>query len=100
MRYHKQLTRKKLLKYGWKKILLMAASEFSRAESLSDNGGGRELKNCLLRAKELLGVTESDHTIPNKQALNLLKITRQMADMSNVNPGKIYKLSMRNALGN
>ena len=95
MMHHKNLTRKDLLKYGWKKLLMMAASEFSRAESLSKNGGGKELKSCLLRAKELLAVLETAPSIPQSSALELKKITRAMVDPFSVNPEVLYNKSMR-----
>ena len=94
MMYHNNLSRKDLLKYGWKKLLMMAASEFSRAESLSGNGGGKELKSCLLRAKELLGVLETDSSIPSAQALKLQKIMKMMVDPFKANPKMLYKRSM------
>lgn len=94
MRYHKNLTRKDLLKYGWKKLLMMAASEFSRAGSLVDSGGGRELKSCLLRAKELFSVLETDLSIPQAPALKLQQIARDMVDPFDVNPEKMYHKSM------
>jgi hypothetical protein len=95
MRYHKNLTRKDLLKYGWKKLLMMAASEFSRAESLSNNGGGKELKSCLLRAKELLAVMETDPAIPSSLGLKLQQITKTMISPFEINPKIMYQKSMR-----
>lgn len=74
---------------------MMAASEFSRAESLSNNGGGKELKSCLLRAKELLAVLETDTSIPYSQALELQKVMKTMIDPFKVNPKNLYKKSMR-----
>lgn len=95
MRYHKNLRRKDLLKYGWKKLLMMAASEFSRAKNLSDNGGGKEIKSCLLRAKELLAVLETDPAIPISPALKLQKITRIMVRPFDIDPRSLYSKSMR-----
>ncbi len=95
MMYHKNLKRKDLLKYGWKKLLMMAASEFSRAESLSKNGGGKELKSCLLRAKELLAVLETDSSIPSSCALKLQQIMRMMVDPFKASPKNLYNRSMR-----
>ena len=95
MRYHKNLTRKDLLKYGWKRLLMMAASEFSRADSLSNNGGGKELKSCLLRAKELLAVMETDLSIPQSSAIKLQQITRAMVRPFEADPKGLYSQSMR-----
>jgi hypothetical protein len=94
MRYHKNLTRKDLLKYGWKKLLMMAASEFSRAESLSNNGGSKELKSCLLRAKELLGVMETDSSIPSSQGAKLFHLTKSLVNPFKINPKRLYNKSM------
>ncbi len=79
MKYHKKLKRTDLLKYNWKQILMMAASEFSRADSLGASKG-KELNNCLLRAKELIGVMEIDPTIPQSSALALLAMTKTLAN--------------------
>lgn len=94
MRYHKNLTRKDLLKYGWKKLLMMVASEFSRAESLSNNGRGKELKSCLLRAKELLGVAETDYSIPPSCGLKLYRFTKALVRPFKINPKSLYKRAM------
>jgi len=94
MRYHKNLTRKQLLKYGWRKLLMMAASEFSRAKSLSDKSGGKEIKSCLLRAKELLAVMETDSQVPSASGLKLQPLLRAMANPFDVDPQKLYLKSM------
>ena len=73
MKYHKKLTREDVARQGWNKILLMIASELSRAGHLSKNGGGKEEKMCVSRAKELIGVLESEPSLPSKIALTLLK---------------------------
>ncbi|MBN2057699.1 MAG: hypothetical protein JW782_02765 [Candidatus Saganbacteria bacterium] len=95
MIYHKNLTRKDLLKYGWKKLLMMAASEFSRATSLSKNGGGKELRSCLMRAKELFSVLETDPSIPTDHGLQLQKLARKMIDPFKADPKSLYNKSMR-----
>ena len=92
MKYHKKLTRTALQKYNWQQILMMAASEFSRADSLFNNGKGKELENCYLRAKELIGVLEIDDSIPPHSALTLLKLTRTM---KNLDPGTLYNQAMQ-----
>lgn len=94
MKYHKNLTRKELLKYGWKKLLMMAASEFSRAESLSNNGGGRELRSCLLRAKELMAVMETDPSIPLSSGSRLFLLTKALVRLFEINPKTLYNRSM------
>jgi len=94
MRYHKNLTRKQLLKFGWKKLLMMAASEFSRAKNLSGNGGGKEMESCLLRAKELLAVMETDSHVPNASGLKLQPLLRAMVNPFEVDPQKLYLKSM------
>jgi hypothetical protein len=50
----------------------MVASEFSRAARLK--GKSSEVENCILRAKELLGVLESNSAIPARIGLKLLSI--------------------------
>ena len=95
MKYHKNLTRKDILKYGWKKLLMMAASEFSRAESLSNNGGGKELRSCLLRAKELMAILETDHSIPSSDGSRLFKLTKEMVNPFKIDPQNLYNKSMR-----
>lgn len=94
MKYHKNLTRKALLKHGWQKLLMMAASEFSRADSLANNGGGKELRSCLLRAKELLGITETDPSIPSLKGIKIFALTRSLVDPSTVVPKTLYNRSM------
>ena len=73
---------------------MMAASEFSRAKSLSDNGGGKELKSCLLRAKELLAVMETDSRIPSSSGLQLQSLLRSMVNPFDTDPNKLYLKSM------
>lgn len=94
MRYHKQLKRTDLVKYNWKTILKMAASEFSRASSLRNDGKGKELSNCLMRAKELLGILEINPSIPKITAIKLLSLTNQMINPLEVDPNSMYKKSM------
>ncbi len=95
MKYHKKLQRTDLLRYGWRTILMMAASEFSRASNLAANGGGKERQNCLLRAKELLGVMETDGSIPKTTASKLLALTNIMKDPFLADPSSMYKKSMQ-----
>ena len=73
---------------------MMAASEFSRAKSLSDNGGGDEIKSCLLRAKELLAVMETDNRISGASGLKLQPLLRAMVEPFDVDPRKLYLKSM------
>jgi hypothetical protein len=94
MIYHKNLTRKDLLKYGWKKLLMMAASEFSRADSISNNGGGKEYESCFLRAKELLAVLETDRSIPAQSGLKLNKFIKMTIAPSNIRAKTIYHKAM------
>jgi len=95
MKYHKKLKRTDLLKYSWKQILMMAASEFSRADSLCSGLGAsksKELDNCLLRAKELIGVLEIDPTISQSSALVLLTMIKAL---SNPDPKTLYLQAMQ-----
>ena len=94
MKYHKKLSRTDLAKYDWKIILMMAASEFSRANSLSGKGNGKELVNCLMRAKELLGILEINPAIPKATAAKILPLTLQMVNPLKVDPFYMYKNSM------
>ena len=94
MKYHKKLKRTDLLKYNWKQLLMMAASEFSRADSLFKNGQGRELDNCLLRAKELLGVLEIDPSIPQAPAIELQTMTKQMTSLNAAASKTLYSKAM------
>jgi len=73
---------------------MMAASEFSRADSLSHNGGGKEKESCLLRAKELLGIMETDGSIPQAFGLKLLPILREMVNPFDIDPKSLYSRSM------
>jgi hypothetical protein len=57
----------------------MVDSELSRACSLLEQGGGAEVRGCLLRARELMGVLESQPVIPEEHGLRLLEVTRSMA---------------------
>ncbi|MEA3493734.1 MAG: hypothetical protein U9R38_05045 [Candidatus Margulisiibacteriota bacterium] len=84
MKYHKKLKREDLLKYGWKNILRMTASELSRAHSLSKNGGGKELEMCFLRAKELFGVLEVDSSLRPATAIKLLPIMRKLSSTTEI----------------
>ena len=74
MKYHKKLTREDVAKQGWDRINSMIASELSRADHLSRNGGGAEVKMCEYRAKELFGVLESEPSIPYKVAKGLMAV--------------------------
>jgi hypothetical protein len=68
----------------------MIASEFSRAKHLSKNGGGSEVEACVLRARELFGVLESEKNIPSNIAKSLLVILKEIAKPSNIKYGKLY----------
>ena len=73
---------------------MMAASEFSRASNLANHGSGKELQNCLLRAKELLGVIETDPTIPPPSAIKLLGLSKKLTKPLHINPKSLYNQSM------
>jgi len=86
MRYHKKLLRTKLEQLSWKIVLQMIASELSRALHLKKNGGRKEVENCLLRAKELLGVLESSSKIPAEIGLKLLPIMKEFINYNYIPP--------------
>jgi hypothetical protein len=90
MKYHKKLTREDIAKQGWNRMLLMIASELSRADHLSKNGGGTEVKMCVSRAKELFGVLESEPSLPSKIAHSLLSMLNEIRKSSNIKYGKLY----------
>ena len=90
MKYHKKLARKDVAKQGWNRMLLMIASELSRADHLSKNGGGAEVKMCVLRAKELFGVLESESSIPSRIADHLLTILAELIKPANIKFRKLY----------
>lgn len=94
MKYHKQLKREDLIKQGWDRMLLMIASEFSRAERLSKNGGGKEVEMCVLRAKELLGVLESDPSVPVNVGRSLFAILHQIMKPEKMRYGRLYNSFM------
>ena len=84
---------------------MMAASEFSRADSLSKNGPsmpsnfealgankGKEINNCLLRAKELIGILEIDPTIPQSSARALLAMIKTL---THPDPKTLYLQAMQ-----
>lgn len=74
---------------------MMAASEFSRADSLSNNGGGKEYKSCFLRAKELLAVLETDRSIPPRNGSMLNRFIKTIVSSSeNTRPKIIYNKAM------
>ena len=94
MKYHKKLKREVALKYGWRKLLLMIASELSRANSLSQDGGGAEVNMCLMRAKELLGVLEIDPSLPPNIGLSLLPILKKRFPSFRRNYATLYNKFM------
>jgi hypothetical protein len=94
MKYHKKLTREDVVKQGWDRIILMIASEMSRAEHLSRNGGGTEVEMCILRAKELFGVLESDPSLPSTTARSLLAMLYKITKSSKIQYGKLYNSFM------
>ena len=73
---------------------MMAASEFSRANSLANDGGGKEMQNCLLRAKELLGVAETDPSIPQTTGIKLFNLTNKLLKFPKLDPKLLYDQSM------
>jgi hypothetical protein len=90
MKYHKKLSREDVAKQGWDRIILMIASEMSRADHLSRNGGGAEVEACVLRAKELFGVLESEPSLPSKTAHRLLSMLNEIRKSPNIKYGKLY----------
>jgi len=92
MKYHKQLKRNDILRHGWAKILMMIASELSRAAHLPQRS--KEYRSSYLRAKELFGVLESDPGLPEKEASQLLLYYRSFIDYHSVNAGKLYEQFM------
>ncbi|MFH1709907.1 MAG: hypothetical protein ABH860_02400 [bacterium] len=94
MKYHKKLTRKDVAKQGWNRIILMIASELSRADHLSKNGGGAEVETCILRAKELFGVLESEPSLPYNIGRRLLTMLHKITRPSKIQYGKLYNSFM------
>jgi hypothetical protein len=90
MKYHKKLTREDVARQGWGRIILMIASELSRAEHLSKNGGGAEVKMCVSRAKELFGVLESEPSIPYKVAKGLTAMLNEITKPTIGHYNKLY----------
>ena len=93
MKYHKKLERKDVLRHGWAKILMMIASELSRAAHLPQKS--KEAKSSYLRAKELLGVLESDPDLPNNRASKMLSYYRSFTHYYSMDAGKLYEQFMK-----
>jgi hypothetical protein len=94
MKYHKKLTREQLLKYGWRTMLQMAASEFSRASSLV-KGGGPEVEMCQNRAKEIIGVIESERSLPSNIGQQLMGIINDVVNAPRKNYQAYYDQLMQ-----
>ena len=92
MKYHKQLKRNDILKYGWARMLMMIASELSRSAHLPQRS--KEFRSSYLRAKELLGVLESAPGLPEKKASQLLLYYRSFIDYQSVDAGQLYEQFM------
>ena len=90
MKYHKKLTREDVAKQGWNRIILMIASELSRAEHLSKNGGGAEVEMCISRAKELFGVLESEPSLPYNIGKGLFVMLHKITGPTKIQYGKLY----------
>ncbi len=75
---------------GWARIVLMIASELSRADHLSKNGGGKEVGMCVSRAKELFGVLESEPKLPSTIANRLLATLKELTKPSNIKFSRLY----------
>ena len=94
MKYHKQLTREQLLQYGWKTMLQMAASEYSRANSLFKQGGP-EVEMCQNRAKEIIGVIESEKSLPSSIGQQLMAIINDVVNAPRKNYQSYYDQLMQ-----
>jgi hypothetical protein len=79
MKYHPNLQPARLRAMPWYRQLAMVDSELSRACNLLKQGGGAEVSGCLMRARELMGVLESQPVIPEEHGIRLLEVTRSMA---------------------
>ena len=79
MKYHPNLQPARLRAMPWYRQLAMVDSELSRACNLLKQGGGAEVSGCLMRARELMGVLESQPVIPEEYGPKLLDVTRLMA---------------------
>jgi hypothetical protein len=93
MKYHKKLERRDVLKHGWARVLMMIASELSRSAHLPQKS--KEAISSYLRAKELLGVLESDPDLPNNKASKMLLYYRSFNDHYSFNAGKLYTQFMK-----
>jgi len=97
MKYHKKLGRNDVLKHGWARILMMIASELSRSARLPQKS--KEARSSYLRAKELLGVLESDPDLPENKASKMLSYYRSFTDHYSVDAGKLYEQFMKLSAG-
>jgi hypothetical protein len=97
MKYHKKLERKDLLKHGWARILMMIASELSRSAHLPQKS--KEARSSYLRAKELLGVLESDPGLPDDKAAKMSAYSRSFTDYYSLDAGKLYGKFMKLSAG-
>ena len=74
----------------------MVDSEIVRAKNLLEQGGGSEVTGCLQRARELMGVLESNPTIPERFGPDLLVLVRMLGDPSIIdNQAQIGQLHER-----
>jgi hypothetical protein len=94
MKYHKKLSREDVAKQGWNRIILMIASELSRAKHLSRNGGGIEVEMCISRAKELFGVLESEPSLPDNIGKGLFAMLYKITRPTKIQYGNLYNRFM------
>jgi len=83
-----------MLSYGWKTMLQMAASEFSRANSMLRQGGP-EIEMCQNRAKEIIGVLESEISLPSNIGQQLMAIINDVINTPRKNYRSYYDQLMQ-----
>ena len=78
MNHHKHLTAERVRQMPWTSQAGMVASELSRAGNLAKAQGTEEARRCLLRARELMGILETNPAIPPDQGIILAENARSM----------------------
>lgn len=73
-------------------MLMMIASELSRSAHLPLKS--KEYRSSYLRAKELLGVLESDPALPQNKASKLLLYYYSFVKYYSINAGQLYEKFM------
>ena len=74
----------------------MVDSEIVRAKNLLEQGGGSEVTGCFQRAREIMGVLESNPAIPEQFGPDLLVLVRMLGDPSIIdNQAQIAQLHER-----